>query len=144
MRFLEDGADIDDELIRSVADGDAVFLCGAGVSKYAVDMPSFKKLTDNIYSELGETRANEPAERIAYDRNEFDRVLRALEKRTHFPKAPSRVRAATTKLLTTKADANTRHHLDLLNLSRDRDGHVRLLTTNFDTLFELAVREDLR
>jgi hypothetical protein len=60
MRFREDGADIPDDLIRSVSDGDAAFLCGAGVSM-RVDMPSFGKLTDDIYSELGETRTNEPA-----------------------------------------------------------------------------------
>jgi NAD-dependent SIR2 family protein deacetylase len=75
MRFLEDGADIPDELIRSVSDGDAVFLCGAGISM-RTEMPSFKKLTDDIYRELTETRTNEPAERIAYERSEFDRVLR--------------------------------------------------------------------
>jgi SIR2-like domain len=139
MRFLEDGADIPDELIRSTSDGDAVFLCGAGVSM-RVDMPSFKKLTDDIYAELGETRTNEPAERIAYERMEFDRALRSLEKRTHFPNAPWHVRAAATKLLTAKVGVDTRHHLALLHLSRDRDGRPRLLTTNFDTLFERAAR----
>jgi hypothetical protein len=139
MRFREDGADIPDDLIRSVSDGDAAFLCGAGVSM-RVDMPSFGKLTDDIYSELGETRTNEPAERIAYERSEFDRALRSLEKRTHFPKATSRVRAATTKLLTAKGGVETRHHLALLQLSRDRDGRPRLLTTNFDTLFERAAQ----
>jgi hypothetical protein len=140
MRFLEHGAGIPDELIRSVSDGDAVFLCGAGVSM-RVEMPSFKKLTDDIYRELTETRTNEPAERIAYDRSEFDRVLRSLEKRTHFPKAASRVRTAATKLLTAKAGVDTRDHLALLNLSRDREGRPRLLTTNFDTLFERAARQ---
>ena len=29
MRFLEDGTDIPDDLIRAVIDGSAVFLCGA-------------------------------------------------------------------------------------------------------------------
>lgn len=66
--------------------------------------------------------------------------LRSLEKRTHFPKAPSRVRAATTKLLTAKAEVGTSDHLALLHLSRDRDGRPRVLTTNFDTLFELAAQ----
>jgi hypothetical protein len=32
MRFLEDGADIPDELIRAVTAGSVMFLCGAGVS----------------------------------------------------------------------------------------------------------------
>jgi hypothetical protein len=140
MRFLEDGTDIPDDLIRSVSDGDVVFLCGAGVSM-RVQMPSFKELTDDIYRELTEIRTNEPAERIAYERSEFDRVLRSLEKRTHFPKAVSRVRVAATKLLSAKAGVDTRHHLAVLNLSRDREGRPRLLTTNFDTLFERAACE---
>ena len=139
MRFLEDGADIPDDLIRAVIDGNAIFLCGAGVSM-RVDMPSFEKLTDDIYQQLGETRTNEPAERIAFERKEFDRALRSLEKRTHLPKVPSHVRAAATKLLTAKDGVETRHHLALLQLSRDRDGRPRLLTTNFDTLFERAAQ----
>jgi NAD-dependent SIR2 family protein deacetylase len=137
MRFLEDGADIPDELISSVLDGDAVFLCGAGVSM-RVGMPSFEELTDGIYTELKETRHNEPAERLACERKEFDRALRSLEKRTHFPRAQSRVRDATTKLLSAKVGVKTSNHLALLHLSRDREGRARLLTTNFDTLFEHA------
>jgi NAD-dependent SIR2 family protein deacetylase len=82
MRFLEHSADIPDDLIQAVNDGNAVFLCGAGVSM-RVGMPSFKELAEGIYRELGETHANEPAERIAFERNEFDRALRSLEKRTH-------------------------------------------------------------
>ena len=35
---------------------------------------------------------------------------------------------------------DTSHHLALLQLSRDSDGRPRLLTTNFDTLFERAAR----
>jgi hypothetical protein len=80
MRFLEDGADIPDDLIRAVSAGDAVFLCGAGVSM-RVGMPSFKKLTEQVYQELGETHANEAAEREAVRRAEYDRALRSLEKR---------------------------------------------------------------
>lgn len=139
MQFLRDGADIPDELIRAVNDGDAVFLCGAGVSMRC-DMPSFRRLTEDIYLNLGESYANEPAERIAFERNEFDRALRSLEKRTHLPRARSRVRDATADLLTAKDGVELGSHLALLNLSRDRDGRPRLLTTNFDTLFERAVQ----
>jgi hypothetical protein len=39
VRFLENGADIPDELIRAVNEGTATFLCGAGVS-LRVDLPS--------------------------------------------------------------------------------------------------------
>ena len=51
-RFLEAGADIPDELIRAVSNGDATFLCGAGVSFHA-NLPSFKELTDRVYARLG-------------------------------------------------------------------------------------------
>ena len=98
MRFLEDGADIPEELIHAVTDGNAVFLCGAGVSR-RVGLPSFEELTEQVYRELGETRDNEPAERIAFERWEYDRVLRSLEKRTHRPGTPSRVRVAVANLL---------------------------------------------
>lgn len=141
MRFIENGSDIPDDLIRTVSDGDAVFLCGAGASMRLADMPSFQTLTDRIYAELGESYENEPAERIAYERNEFDRALRSLEKRTLFPKSPSRVRAATAQILAARTVVNTADHLALLQLSRDHDGRPRLLTTNFDTLFERAARD---
>ena len=137
MRFLQGGTDIPDELIRAVNDGDAVFLCGAGVSK-RVGLPLFKELTEQVYRELGETRNNEPAERTAFERSEYDRVLRSLEKRTHRPNTQSRVRAAVAKFLLAQDGIDVPDHLALLQLSRDAAGRPKLLTTNFDTLFERA------
>jgi len=137
MRFLEDGAEIPDELIRAVTGGNAIFLCGAGVSR-RVGLPSFKELTESIYRELGETQQNEPAERRAFERDEYDRALRSLEKRTHRPGTPSRVRIAVAKLLAAEEGVALPDHLALLQLSRDAEGRSKLLTTNFDTLFERA------
>jgi len=137
MRFLSDGADIPDELIRAVTDGDAVFLCGAGVSKKA-GLPLFDELTEQIYQDLGESWDNEPAERVAFKLGEYDRVLRSLEKRTHRPGTQSYVRIAVTKLLSVQNDVSVKDHSALLQLSRDADGRPKLLTTNFDTLFERA------
>ena len=78
MRFLKDGADIPDELIRAVNEGSATFLCGAGVS-FRVGMLPFKRdLTEQVYDRLGETPADEPAERNAMASKEFDRALRSL------------------------------------------------------------------
>lgn len=139
MRFLKQSADIPDRLIRAVSDGDAIFLCGAGISMRA-KMPSFKSLTNKIYKELGETWKNEPAEKTAYKRKEFDRVLRALEKRTKFPKAPSPVRDATAKFLKTPKHPKIQDHKSIIDLSRDSEGRTRILTTNFDTLFEHAAQ----
>ena len=67
MRFLKDGADIPDELIKAVNEGRAVFLGGAGVS-LSEGMPLFRNLTERVYEQLGEARDNEPAERKAFER----------------------------------------------------------------------------
>ena len=136
MKFLENGADIPDELIRAVNEGTAIFLCGAGVSMRA-HLPDFKILTERIYTRLGETWANEPAERNAVEAKQYDRALRALEKRTHFPKTASRVRSAVAELLGAPSCALP-DHLAIVQLSRDAEGRPKLLTTNFDTLFERA------
>lgn len=136
MRFLDKGIDIPDDLIRAVNEGSATFLCGAGVS-VRVGLPSFKTLTEEVYRRLGETWDDEPAERIAVAAEQYDRALRSLEKRTHLPKTDSRVRIATTDLLAT-AGRTLPDHLSLIQLSRDADGRPKLLTTNFDTLFEHA------
>jgi SIR2-like domain len=141
VRFFPDTPDIPDELIKDVDVGHAVFICGAGVSK-RVGMPSFRTLTDQIYSDICETAKNEAAEEEALKRGEYDRALRSLERRTRLPKAPSRVRTATTKLLTPAPGLTVPDHLNLLRLSRDAEGRVRLLTTNFDPLFECAAHAD--
>jgi SIR2-like protein len=138
VRFLEQGSDIPDELIRAVTDGGATFLCGAGVS-FRANLPSFMELTERVYARLGESPNDEPAERNAIASKEYDRALRSLEKRTHRPGTPSRVRDTVAELLATPAVAFP-DHLALLQLSRDSDGRPRLLTTNFDTLFERAAR----
>lgn len=141
MKFLANSADIPHDLIRSVSDGDVIFLCGAGVS-FGVGLPTFKKLTDDVYTTIGESRTHEPAETIAYEKEEYDRVLRSLEKRTLLHGTESRVRVAVTRILKAPDGANLVHHKSLLQLSRDRSGRVRLLTTNFDTLFERAAAEE--
>jgi SIR2-like domain len=136
MRFLQGGADIPEELIEAARDGNVVFLCGAGVS-LRVGLPSFKRLTEQVYERLGEASDGEPAERNALASNEFDRALRSLEKRTHRPGTESRVRKAVTDLLAAPG-TDFPDHRALLQLSKDAEGRPRLLTTNFDTLFERA------
>jgi hypothetical protein len=141
MRFLPDGTDIPDALIRAVIAGDAVFLCGAGVSLRS-GMPSFKGLTEYVYTTLGETPANEAPEQKAFDREEYDRALRSLEKRTHPPGGlRSRVREVVSTRLRAPDAGEFPDHLALLKISKDSTGRSRLLTTNFDTLFERAAAE---
>jgi hypothetical protein len=136
VRFCENGADIPDDLIRAASDGVVTFLCGAGVS-FRVGLPSFKMLTEHVYAALGETWQDEPPERNAMEAKQFDRALRCLERRTVVSKSASRVRAAVANILQAPPGALP-DHLALLKLSRDEDGRPKILTTNFDTLFERA------
>src|SRR3546814_20229085 len=68
----------------------------------------------------------------------YDRALRSLEKRTHSPGTSSRVRIAVAELLAAEDVIDVPDHLALLQLSRDFEGRTKLLTTNFDLLFERA------
>ena len=138
MRFLEDGADIPEDLIRSVQDGRAIFLCGAGISARS-GLPLFGQLTTAVYDHLGESPSYEPAEQEAITQGLYDRALHLLEKRIRRPSTESPVRGAVNALLQPPATlTNLPDHLALLQLSRDPAGRPRLLTTNFDTLFERA------
>jgi hypothetical protein len=130
MKFLPTGADIPDDLISAIVNGDAIFLCGARVSR-RIGLPSFSGLTEQVYQELGEDRGTEPAEVKAFQAGEYDRALRSLEKRTHRPRTVSRVRAAVTKLLQLKDDIPSPDHLTLLRLSRDVEGRPQTLNHQF-------------
>ena len=141
MRFLPDGADIPDHLVRAAIRGDVVILCGAGVSSRA-GMPLFKSLTEQVYAALGETPANEAPEQNAFEREEYDRALRSLEKRTRPPgDSRSRVREAVAALLRAPDGVEFPDHRALLEISKDSVGCPKLLTTNFDTLFERAAAD---
>lgn len=138
LRFIAGGPDVPDELVDAVLAGDVVFLCGAGVSKGA-GLPLFNELTFKIYEDLGETFENDPAERESIKTDEFDRTLRALEKRVRRPGSlRSPVRKSCAKHLQVPAGTTFPHHAAVLALSRDKEGRARVLTTNFDTLFERA------
>jgi hypothetical protein len=139
VRFLTKGVDIPEDLIRGVNEGRVTFLCGAGVSR-RVGLPSFEILTKHVYTQLGEVWDEEPAEANAIKSREYDRALRSLEKRTRLPKTVSRMRDAVVAKLAAPAGPFPDHSA-LLQLSRDADGRPRLLTTNFDTIFERAARE---
>jgi SIR2-like domain len=143
MRFLPDGPDVPDELVAAQERGQTIFVCGAGVSKTA-GLPLFPELVESVYQELGEDRDRHPAEREGMDRREYDRVLRCLERRL----APSdlrrqqpmrdRIRSAVRQALSPPKNAELVNHLALLDLSLDAEGRPRVLTTNFDTVFERA------
>ena len=140
MKFTSDSDDIPDELVQSVLNGKTAFLSGAGVSMQA-DLPSFKRLTLDIYDEIGDNIDFETPELEAFENQDYGRVLALFEKRISEPNLPSRVREIVAKKLQFKQGADLSCHKSLLRLSSNEQGQIRILTTNFDTYFEHAAVE---
>ncbi len=73
MRFIADGIDFPDELLRAQDEGRTVFFCGAGVSLEKAGLPNFVELTQQVLDRLGATqdddarRLHEAAQKIEAD-----------------------------------------------------------------------------
>src|SRR6185437_11031411 len=103
---------------------------------YPAGLPGFKGLVKALYDELGETL--NPVEQSAFNESRFDSVIYLLERRVG-----SRivVREKLWKVLTAidlKNPKSTETHRSLLTLSETRNGQTRVVTTNFDRLFDAA------
>jgi hypothetical protein len=133
MQFVTNGPDIPDPLLQAHEEGRVVFFCGAGIS-YPAGLPGFKGLVDDIYKRVGTTRS--AIEQDAYERNQFDATLDLLERR--LPGQRIAVRQMLAQALKPKWHrmGATDTHEALLELARGREGAIRLVTTNFDRIFE--------
>lgn len=132
MRFYHDGPDIPDSLIAARELGEVVFFCGAGVSA-PTGLPDFNGLANELLVELTAQESKE-----AWEAGEtLDRVFTALVK--EFGRAA--VDREITRALRTPRKADLRFHEAIVALSRGTDGAVKIVTTNFDLLFERAERK---
>ena len=146
MRFLANGPSIPDDLLIARDAGDVIFFCGAGVSRHRAGLPDFLKLGGDVIDLLGAGESSlarklfrrikelDPIDGvgglIATDRI-FSLLKREFEQRD--------VQAAVSRAIKPAKDADLSAHKTLIDLSRGRDGTVRLVTTNFDLLFEAGV-----
>jgi NAD-dependent SIR2 family protein deacetylase len=147
MQFFDRGPDVPDDLISSQLAGDVVFVVGAGVSA-RVGLPLFGKLVQKVYARLGQAVPQTPdsladaAETDAWERGEWDRTLGLLERRLVYPdpnrpQVQNAVREAVAAELQVPRRTSAAHR-DILDISKDVAGRPRVVTTNFDTLFERA------
>ncbi len=135
MRLVKDGPNIPDQLIQNHEDGRVVFFCGAGIS-YPAGLPGFKDLVELVFEILGEVPTE--LEQNAIDNNRYDAAIDLLDKRVQ---NRILVRQKVLEILTPKNLAHgsaTSTHQALLTLAKAADGQTRLVTTNFDRIFEFV------
>lgn len=132
MQFVKDGPKIPERLLQAHEEGRVVFFCGAGIS-YPAGLPGFGGLVEKLYDELGVTPS--AVEAVALASGQYDTTIGLLENRVVGSRFATRTAIA--KILSPKKRVKnaTATHEALLTLSRNADGRIRLITTNFDRLF---------
>lgn len=134
---------IPDELRRAHEDGEVVFFCGAGVSQ-AAGLPGFRDLVCKVMTDLLPARdkcaEGEPAGLAwaAFDRCAYDDALDLLESPDLGTFDPKEVRRRVRKYLSPPTTGASDAHNALIRLADLDRGQGRLVTTNFDRLFESA------
>ena len=148
MRFLENGPNIPDELLLARDQGRVVFFCGAGVSMAKAKLPDFFGLARIVLTRLGVTEDN-PAARILNEAKEIDertgepglisvdRVFGLLE-RTF---TVCDIEAAVAGALKPESKPDLGAHNLLVDLATTEEGSTRIVTTNFDRLFDDCNRD---
>jgi SIR2-like domain len=145
MRFLAGGPSVPDELLVARDEGRVIFFCGAGVSRARVGLAGFFGLAQQVLDAL-EANLETPTRKVlrAAQRIETesgvsglvsaDRIFGLLERdfETRI------IQEAVANALKPHPSADLSAHRIVLDLARGLDGKVRLVTTNFDLLFESA------
>ncbi len=136
MQLIPNGPDIPEALMRAHEDGSVVFFTGAGISMPA-GLPGFKSLVNELYARLPVPEARRHKNAICAE--QYDVAISLLQK--DLANGREQITDALIDILTAKTfkakDWET--HQALLTLSRTPGGQMRLITTNFDRLFELAI-----
>jgi hypothetical protein len=136
MQFIKNGPDIPERLLQAHEEGRVVFFCGAGIS-YPARLPGFAGLVKKIYEALAVTP--NAVHQAAIKAGQFDTAIGLLE--VDIVSGRETVRRALASILTPDLSAPnaTATHDALLTLGKCRNGHTRLITTNFDRLFEEVI-----
>jgi len=143
MRFHADGPSIPDELLIARDEGRVIFFCGAGVSSARAGLQGFFRLAENVIDSLG-VPSDDPARVLiakaqALDNEtgisgliSADRIFGLLEREFHVHD----IEEAVAQALNPDTNPDLSAHRIMLDLARFPDGKIKLITTNFDLLFE--------
>ncbi|MFB7146120.1 hypothetical protein ACWGMK_13435 [Agrobacterium deltaense] len=143
MRFTVHGPSIPDELLLARDSSEVVFFCGAGVSQARARLSNFAQLARKVMDQLAPAKGS-PARKLLEIATSLgpiegvggfvatDRVFSLLEREFD----TSDIHAAVAAALKPQGDADLSAHEVVLDLAGRRSGAIRLVTTNFDRLFE--------
>ncbi|MBF0160730.1 MAG: SIR2 family protein, partial [Magnetococcales bacterium] len=140
MQFIKNGPEIPEALLQAHEEGRVVFFCGAGIS-YPAGLPGFSGLVEKIYAGLGEER--DEIEQAAFDSAQYDTVIGLLERR--IVDGRRSVRSELAKALNPEEPLGKHAlttHRAILTLAQHAEKGCRLVTTNFDRLFEHVIETD--
>ncbi len=148
MRFLKDGPSIPDELLIARDESRVVFFCGAGVSRAGAGLPDFFGLAEKVIEELG-VPIDHSARKLIKEAKEIDarvgttgvisadRVFGLLERNFK----SSDIERAVARALKPKGKPDLSAHQTLVDLATSPAGAIRLVTTNFDRLFDKCAKK---
>lgn len=140
MQFIPKGPDIPDSLLQAHEEGRVIFFCGAGIS-YPAGLPDFKGLVDKIYALTHAEK--KPEEEKAYGKEQYDATLDLLERNLAGQRLAVRTALQTVLQPKLRCKGAIDTHKALLELSY-HNSVLRLVTTNFDRIFEAAAKRSKR
>ncbi|KAB1082137.1 hypothetical protein F4V91_32950 [Neorhizobium galegae] len=143
MRFTAHGPSIPDDLLLAHDRNEVVFFCGAGVSQARAGLSNFAQLARKVMERLGPAKDSPARKLLDLATNvgpiqgigsfvATDRVFSLLEREFDTQDIHSAVAGA----LKPQNVADLSAHDLVLDLAGRASGGVRLVTTNFDRLFE--------
>ena len=138
MQFVHHGPDIPERLLQAHDDGRVVFFCGAGIS-YPARLPGFAGLVEKLYTALAATPNS--VQQTAIKAGQFDTAIGLLEADIVGGRKEATVRKALAAILKPNLSAPNAMatHEALLTLGKNRENRTRIITTNFDRLFEEVI-----
>lgn len=143
MRFIADGPDLPHDLLVARDEGQVIFFCGAGVSRARAGLADFFGLANAVVDALGVDAQSPARQLLAIARAQqpiagvggllaADRVFALLEREFDVVG----IRNAVARALAPAPTADLTAHRIMLDLATGPNGDVRLVTTNFDLLFQ--------
>ena len=143
MRFEANGPDIPDELLVARDNGRVVLFCGSGVSRARANLPDFFDLAERVLARLGvspEDEAHRVLEvakwitgNIGIDGLVTADIIFGLLERDFLDRD---IYDAVSRELKPDEQVDLSAHEILIELSKTAFGETRIVTTNFDRLFE--------